>query len=246
MDSSQKTTTLVLLPGLDGTGVLLAPLLRTLPAWIRPVVIKYPAGGTNRYEDLIQFVDGELASLEDFAILGWSFGGPLALMAAARHPSRVSAVILCSTFVTPPIPKLVPFRFIVVTPVVAVMRTLRRLRYWVPGFASTELRRAKAELWSSVGARVLAARSRAVMTVDVRSLLETCRAPLMYLSSTNDKVVRRFSRDEVTAIAPQTIVHEIHGPHLALFTNPVAAADVISRFLCEAQRPLEEGDPRSR
>jgi pimeloyl-ACP methyl ester carboxylesterase len=178
--------------------------------------------------------DGKLASLGNVAILGWSFGGPLALMVAARRPSQVSALILCATFVTPPIPRLVPFRFIVITPVVAVMRTLRRLRYWIPGFAASDLRRAKAELWRQVGARVLAARSRAVMNVDARALLKACRAPLMYLSSTDDRVVRGFCRDEVTAIAPQTKLCEITGPHLALFTNPDEAAASIASFLRKA------------
>jgi hypothetical protein len=37
----------------------------------------------NSYEELLEIVDGEVASLGSFAILGWSFGGPLALMLAA-------------------------------------------------------------------------------------------------------------------------------------------------------------------
>ncbi len=224
-------TTLVLLPGLDGTDVLFSPLMSSLPAWIHPVVVEYPDAGLNNYEELIEWVDQQVASLESFSILGWSFGGPLALMLANRRPSQVSSVILCATFITPPIPKLVPFRFIVTTPVIAVTRTLRRLRYWIPGFAPTELRRAKALLWKRVVARVLAARSRAAMSVDARALLKSCRAPMMYLSSTHDDVVRRPCRDEVIEVAPHTQVCEVEGGHLALFTNPVDSAERISRFL---------------
>jgi dipeptidyl aminopeptidase/acylaminoacyl peptidase len=51
-------TTLVLSPGLDGTEIFLGPLL---------------------------LVHAEVASLDRFAILGWSFGGPLALMDAAQR-----------------------------------------------------------------------------------------------------------------------------------------------------------------
>jgi pimeloyl-ACP methyl ester carboxylesterase len=240
------TTTLVLLPGLDGTEILFAPLLRVLPAWIRPIVISYPDVGTNSYEELIEFVDREVSSLARFAILGWSFGGPLALMVAARRPSQVSAVVLCGTFVTPPIPRLVPFRFIVITPVVAMMRVLRRIRYVMPRFANTELRRAKGMLWRRVFARVLAARSRAVLRMDARPALKACRAPLMYLASTHDEVVRRPSRDEVVAIAPQTQVCEVEGSHFALFTNPGDAAGCIARFLRAVQpspEPVEAGVP---
>jgi hypothetical protein len=59
----------------------------------------------------------------------------------------------------------------------------------------------------------------------------------MYLASTHDKVVRKTSRDEVLAIAPQTKVCEVEGPHLALFTNPQAAVECIAKFLCEV--PIE-------
>jgi len=229
------TTTLVLLPGLDGTGILLAPLLHRLPPWIRPVVVEYPDAGANSYESLIELVDAKVPQQGKFAILGWSFGGPLALMVAARRPLQVSAVILCATFVTPPIPKLVPFRFIAITPVIFITRAFRRIRYVIPGFASSELRRAKATLWRRVDARVLAARSRAVLSVDARPLLKACRAPLMYLASNDDDVVRRPSRDEVVAVAPQTQVCEIEGPHLALFTNPVDAAECIAKFLREVE-----------
>lgn len=224
-------TTLVLLPGLDGTGILLGPLLRHLPPWITPLVIEYPVHGENSYETIFEKVDREVASLGSFAILGWSFGGPLALMIAARRPSQVSAVVLCATFVVPPHPRLVRYRFIVRTPVIAFIRTLRRLRYWIPGFACNELRQAKAAIWRRVGARTLAARTRAIMRVDTRPQLKDCRAPLLYLASTQDEVVGRSSLDAVIATAPHTKVAEITGPHLALFTDPGNAAARIAEFL---------------
>jgi len=241
-----NTTTLVLLPGLDGTGILFAPLLRHLPPWIRPIVVEYPDAGLNSYESLIDAIDTQLPRQEKFALLGWSFGGPLALMVAARRPSQVSALILCATFVTPPIPKLVPYRFAMITPVIFFSRAFRRIRYVLPGFADSELRRAKATLWTRVSARVLAPRTRAVMGVDARPLLKACRTPLMYLASDNDDVVRRPSCDEVVSIAPWTQVCEIKGPHLALFTNPVDVAECIAKFVSKVEagsRTVDAGAP---
>ena len=114
-------TTLVLLPGLDGTEIFLGPLRRHLPEWIRPVVVRYPVAGDNRYEALLPLIHAEVASLDRFAILGWSFGGPLALMVAAQRPKQVSAIVLCATFVTPPHRGLVPFRFALRGPVIATV-----------------------------------------------------------------------------------------------------------------------------
>ena len=226
-------TTLVLLPGLDGTEVFFAPLLPHLPTWIKPVVIQYPTAGANDYRHLLEIVREQVAPLRRFALLGWSFGGPLALMLAHQRPGDISAVVLCGTFVTPPWPGLVPFRFALRGPVVATVRALRRTRLLLPGYATTELRQAKSVTWNRVDASVLAARSRAALGVDVRTQLRECRTRLMYLAATRDEVVGPRSRDEVVALAPQLQLAEVEGPHLALFTNPRPAAEHIARFLRE-------------
>lgn len=229
-------TTLVLLPGLDGTGIFFGPLLRHLPAWIDPVIIAYPASGNNDYPDLLPVVMREVAALESFAILGWSFGGPLALMVASRRPSNVSGVILCGSFVTPPRPSLVPFRSVLTAPVIAVVRAIRRMRLLIPGSATSEFRRAKALTWKSVGSKELASRSRAALGVDVRQELCECPAHVMYLASSHDEVIPHAILDEILALAPQTRAMEIKGPHFALFTNPVDSAACIADFLYETDR----------
>jgi pimeloyl-ACP methyl ester carboxylesterase len=224
---------LILLPGLDGTEIFFGPLLRELPAWIDPVVVTYPNSGPNAYEDLVPLVSKAVESLADCVILGWSFGGPLALMVASRIPTRVSGVVLCASFVSPPHPKLAPFRFALTTPVVATVRAIRRTRLLFPGHADAAMRRAKAMTWRRVSARTLAARSRAALSVNVRLLLAECRTPTMYMASTRDEVIPREKLQEVLEIAPRTKVTQIEGPHMALFTNPSQSAARIADFLRE-------------
>jgi pimeloyl-ACP methyl ester carboxylesterase len=224
-------TTLVLLPGLDGTEVFFGPLLRQLPSWIEPVIITYPTSGNNDYKQLLTIVMSQVANLKSFVILGLSFGGPLALMVSAECPSQVSGVILCATFVTPPRPRLAPFRFAVTAPLIAFVRALRRTRLLVAGYASTEFRLAKAITWSRVNSRELASRARSALSVDTRLQLRECRARLMYIVCTRDEVISRASLNEILAIAPHTIVREVEGPHFALFTNPVQSVDCLVSFL---------------
>lgn len=225
---------LLLLPGLDGTEILLQPLVAALPAWIRPVVVTYPDEGPTGYADLLPCVAAAVNGLGEFVVLGWSFGGLLALQLAAARPDAVRGTILCSTFARAPRPWLARWRFATVAPVVFSIRALRRIRYWVPGFAPSELRRAKAETWRRVGAVALAARSRAILDIDVRAELAACRTPILYLAARGDEVVPQRNAEEILAGARASEIVAIEGSHMALFTHAREAAHVISRFVRRA------------
>ena len=229
-DKNVKTT-LVLLPGLDGTEIFFGPLLCHLPAWIEPLIITYPASGNNDYKELLTIVMSQVVNLKSFVILGLSFGGPLALMVASRCPSQVAGVILCASFVTSPRPRLAQFRFAVSAPLIVLARALRRTRLYISGYASTEFRRAKAISWRRVNSTELASRARSALSVDARPQLRECRARLMYIVCMRDEVISRASLNEILAISPQTKVEELDGPHFALFTNPVQSAACIVNFL---------------
>jgi pimeloyl-ACP methyl ester carboxylesterase len=195
------------------------------------MVITYPTSGANDYDSLLELIYNKINKLDNFVVLGLSFGGPLALMLASHHPSQIRSVILCASFVTSPRPQLALFRFALRTPVIALTRAVRRIRLWMSGYASNEFRRAKATTWQRVNARELAARSRAALSVDVRPQLRECRARLMYMVCTQDEVISRASLNEILEVAPQIKVAEIEGPHFAIFTNPVQAANCIVDFL---------------
>ncbi len=47
---------LILLPGLDGTGILFEPLVRALPSHLSPVIIAYATQETLGYAELVEYV----------------------------------------------------------------------------------------------------------------------------------------------------------------------------------------------
>ncbi len=140
------STTLVLLPGLDGTEIFFGPLLAVLPTWVKPLVVTYPTLGANDYADLLAVVESAIEDSDStaFYVLGWSFSGALALMLAAKNPTRIRGVILCASFVRPPLSVLSWVRFAVTSPVVHFVRLARRTPVFLSNDWTDRFRRDKA------------------------------------------------------------------------------------------------------
>lgn len=97
-------TAVLLLPGMHGTGELLAPLADQL-SMRRPVqIIAYPNDRALGYNDLIKFVIARVPK-DKFVVLGESFSGPIAIEVAASE-KRVAGLVLASSFARSPVPAL--------------------------------------------------------------------------------------------------------------------------------------------
>jgi pimeloyl-ACP methyl ester carboxylesterase len=226
-----ESVTLIVLPGLDGTSILVEPIVAALEAKVRIVVVEYPQRGPTAYADLEPLVAEQVRRAGPCVLLGWSFGGPLALRVARQDPERVRGVVLCASFVRSPRLWLARWRFAAAPAVVGTIRALWRLRLWVPGNASPEFRLAKRRTWRAVGARSLAARAREVLAVDARSDLAECRAPILCVAGSRDRAVPAHNAREIVAGARSAELVTIAGSHMALFTSAREAAVHLERFL---------------
>lgn len=226
---------LVLLPGLDGTDVFFRPLIAVLPEWIEPRVVEFPSNGGSEYGDLLKIVRQAVAAMPPFYVLGSSFAGPLALMLAAAEPEKVRGTILSVSFVTPPRPMYIRLRCLAVTPVIWLIRACRRLPAWMSRGPEDTLRRDKSETWRRVSASMVAARIRALLNVDARSLLRDCPHPVLCLAGRDDGIVPRRNVEEILSVRPSAQVRIIEGRHFAPYTNPAAAAEAIATFIKERE-----------
>lgn len=222
---------LILLPGMDGTGRLFAPILDRFPPGIQPRVVAYPSDAV-RYDDLLPIVRAALPPDEPFVLLGESFSGPLAVRIAAEYPPGLRGLVLCASFVRPPARWPFPaLRAAVVGPAVAVVPWRVQARFLLGRNSNSQLLETVQEVVGSVPAATMAGRIREVLQVDVSADLVRVRAPILYLRASRDAIVPRRCDALIADLAPQAWIEEIEGPHLALQSSPGPAAVAIERFL---------------
>lgn len=225
-------TSIVLLPGLDGTGVLFRPLLAHLPQSLRPIVVSYPGDEQLGYDALLERVISALPKQERFVILGESFSGPLALMAADTHPSGLEGVVLCATFVRNPLWVRAGFLRPLVRPwAFRLYPKFSNAKALLGGYSSPELRASVAAAIAAVAPEVLAFRVREVMDIDVSVQLSRCPVPILYLRGTRDMVVPKHNSEEIARLSKNLTVRSIVAPHMVLQTKPEDAAAAIAQFV---------------
>ncbi len=226
----------LLLPGLDGTGELFRRFVAAGTGALELRVVSYPRERFLRYAELEQLVlERHLPTGRRFALLGESFGGPLALRLAARRPPGLVGVVLASSFHRRPAPRwlralrpLAPAFFNLPLPAHAV-----RLLLGGPD-ASPELVTDVQRAVASVKGGVMAARAREAMWVDATPALADCTVPVLFLSAAHDRLLRPGLADEIRALRPAAEIRSLPAPHLMLQRMPVEAMRIVEEFLLRA------------
>jgi pimeloyl-ACP methyl ester carboxylesterase len=232
---------LVLLPGMDGTGLLFCRFVAALGPNFESTVVEYPAVRALGYTELEAIASLSLPRNQPFVILGESFSGPIAISLAAARPTGLIGLVLCCSFARNPLPifsglgsllGLVPFHLI---PKVLISPFI------FGRFSSKALRAEQATAISRVSNGVLRARMKAILTVDVTAKLQQVAVPVLYLRGSEDQLVAQAASKHICRVAPRVRVVELEGPHLLLQANPAAAAKIIRDF----SRDLATTDARS-
>lgn len=223
--------TLVLLPGMDGTGDMFTPLVSAMGTTCQTLCIRYPGEIAMGYAELEVLVRSKLPQKGPFVVLGESFSGPIAASLSAAPPPGMVGVVLCCTFLRNPRPQLAVFggllRFapLKAAPVVAMAAVL------LGKFSTAALRSALSAALDQVSNATLRARLRAVLNVDARASLAAAKVPVLYLQADQDYLLPASAAMEVKASLPATKMVSVHGPHLLLQACPTLAATAISHFI---------------
>lgn len=226
-------TALYLLPGLDGTGRMLAGFAEAA----REVcagdvrVVAYPRDRVLDYVQLEAFARAALPATAPLVLLGESFSGPVALSIAADPPRNLVGLVLSTTFARAPVPALAPLaalaRFAPVHATPAMALSMLLLGRWGTPALLHEL---QASL-RTVAPAVLRARAVAATRVDVSACLPRIAVPTLSLVARQDRLLRRRSTRQLVDAIDGAIQDDFDGPHLLLQTRTDACTAEIAAFL---------------
>jgi pimeloyl-ACP methyl ester carboxylesterase len=225
---------LILLPGLDGTGILFRPLLAALPQDIRPKVIAYPTHQRLSLAEHAEIVARQLPR-DEVVVLAESFSGLVALSLLAMPNLRIKRLLVVASFAEPPHPLLLGL-----APLVPWAGSLMRL---APAFALRQFCLGRGanvrqlallrEALTAVSPGVIAHRLGLVGTRQpfIRSQF---KVPCYYLQARQDRLVPPTAARWFQQHVQPCQVESLDGPHFLLQAKPQECAEWMSTIIRNA------------
>lgn len=244
--SKVTSTTLVMLPGFDGSGRLFdlfeAELIQKIPK-LNIVAVSYPATEALSYIDLLKIVEAQLPAT-DYYLLAESFSGPLGIMlAACSSQSNFKGLILVGTFCKSPsyllqwLKPLIPsfsalahsllkadnrFKEFIINKLLLALVFKKSTQNALTKITST---------LTALGEKTISMRLSEVAKVNVAQELTAINKPILYLKAAQDFVIPPRCAAAITKIKPTVQTETVTGGHLLLRANPQKCAELVAEFI---------------
>lgn len=219
--SVSAPTDLWLLPGMDGTGRLFAPLVRALDtSRLRPRVFAYDVRASS-YDALLETLPRPSGPT---IVLAESFGGPLAVRLARRDRELVKELVLVASFVRPPRPFLraaAPLLRMLPPPPAPLIRASMLGLDAAPALVDEVARAIR-----STPRETLAGRLVAIADLDLRA--HTLDCPVRAVVAQGDRLVPRACAEEPARLSRLGTITTITGPHLLAQTHPTRVVELLA------------------
>ncbi len=223
---------LVLLPGLDGTGILFRPFVAALPQHVRVKIVTYPPSTPLSLSELGDLVIEQLPS-GYLVLLAESFSGLVALSLLGRIANRVRGVIFCAAFATPPRPFLLHMAAFLPMLGTIVRNTPDFLlkEFCVGPKATPDQIGLLREALSLVAPEVLAQRLSLVRST--HEFDEFPVIPCYYIQATEDRLVLPRCAEWFHGHFERFELKRIRGPHFVLEAKPRECAELVAKIISE-------------
>src|SRR5947199_4963580 len=194
--------TIILLPGMDGSGSLFEDFIASLPSGVEAMVVKYPPDRALDYAELEALARAALPIQGPFLLVGESFSG-LTVALAASSPVGLRGLVLVCSFVRSPIAlprvlhpliSLLPVWLVPIQIAAAIL---------LGRFQTAALCARLKSVMATVRPAVWRARLRAVLSADVTGHLSNVKVPVLYLRAENDRVVPLSAFELIAHLLPK-------------------------------------------
>ncbi|MFC5740907.1 alpha/beta fold hydrolase [Dyella tabacisoli] len=211
----------VLMPGLDGSGRLFEAFEARLPKDIARQRITYAASLPATIDAYVGHVQAQLPAHGRHIVLAESFSGPIAIHLAHRLGDRLSGLILCASFATPPHP-LAGVASRLPSSVLAPLKKNRRLlRHSCIGTKTADAAvESLSKTLRQLESHTIRQRLGLLTSIDLTASLRALHAPILLLQATGDWLVTRHAQRQLEAAAPQAQIRRVVGPHFLLQALP--------------------------
>ena len=233
MKDQENKLKIVLLPGMDGTGELFAPLLKYFQGYTCQV-IALPQSGPQDYSSLTKYVKKQLPK-QEFVLIAESFSGPIAAKLAQQKIGNLKGVVFVATFLSSPnkallsLAKQLPIK---------ILSKLPGARYFIKKFfmgssAEKHLIDQFISLVDQTPVKILKNRIDVMQKLRYQKFISLI--PSIYILAKSDKLVPDNKAKEFRECFNGLLIKEIDGPHFVLQTEAIELANVIEGFLSKLE-----------
>ena len=236
---SPRKRNLILLPGLDGTGILFANLIRLLEEEFQITRISYPSSSRCCLDDLAQMAEDKVPDPQNSIILAESFSGLVALMLLEKLSVHPRGIIFGMCFVEPPFKVLL--RVVSHLPIGSIPwahipeRVYKKicLRKCATSDQTKNLRK----VFSMLTPRVIAHRLKLILTFRAPQKSQNWRVPCVYIQATQDYLVPDKAAFWFSQNFEEFSLKKIPGPHFLMQSH----AEQCAKFILDFDQFLETG-----
>ena len=218
----------VLLPGLDGTGLLFKPFIEALPKNIETLVISYPENKKQNYSELVSFVITQLPE-EDYILVGESFSGNIAYHIALSKPKHLKSIIFVASFLSSPRPLLLSLLNFLPSKILFFVPPPKLIikSFMLGASTKNNIIQLFLEALKQVSPDVLSFRLKEINKHQFCSC--PCEIQAMYIQATNDYLVPQKSVVNFEKLFTNLKVSKVSGSHFILQSKPVECAKIVEK-----------------
>jgi pimeloyl-ACP methyl ester carboxylesterase len=224
---------LVLMPGLDGTGLSFEPVLPLLPADAKITIVRYPTDKLLSFDETVECAAAQITARKHPIVIAESFSGPVAIQMIGSGRIKAKALVLCATFAKSPRP--IVWRIMRFLRLPLLIRSDMPKLFFKIIIGDDKLIADLLPLWKKVHADVPALimdhRLKIINQVDVTKWLKNMPVPCCYLQATDDRIVSSSCLADFENCIPNLEIKRIKAPHFILQAQPQACLDAIEEFI---------------